>query len=66
MAYEGDKLAFQSPACPDMDTAFSDGMIFAVYPGANQHTGKAAEAFIHFISFYYPCQTIFLQKVKIS
>ena len=59
MTNRGNKPALQPSAGPDMNAAFPDRMILPVYTSANQHTGKAADAFTHFIRSDYSSQSVF-------
>jgi len=61
VAHRRHEFSRHSAVRPDMDAAFPDGMVLTVDHGADKHTGKAPEAFVHLIRFYYLCQTIFPQ-----
>jgi len=50
-AHRGDKPAGQSARRFNMYAAFNNGMAFLVHGGANKHTGKTADTFVHFIRF---------------
>jgi len=56
-----EEFPLHAAARPYMYGTFPDGMILAVDCGANQHTGKTPEAFVHFVRFYYLCQKLTLQ-----
>lgn len=51
MANDRYKLAGKAAARADMYAALSDRMVFAVDPGADKHTGKTPDAFVHFVSY---------------